>query len=111
MISLNDHKEFESVRAQKEPIVIVKFGATWCGPCKRIDKQHLLDFNRHIKWYDCDIDDNYETTSICGIKSIPAFVAIVRGNPEPVFQSSDTNAVINWIENNIIPLVEPSPSF
>jgi thioredoxin-like negative regulator of GroEL len=82
-----------------EPIVIIKFGATWCGPCKRIDKQLLLNLSDKIKWYDCDVDENDYTPGYCGVRSIPAFLAIVNGQPQPLFVSSDTMTVAQWIKN------------
>ena len=104
MIPLRDHEEFEAILARKEPIVMVKFGATWCGPCKRIDKKVLLDLSDKITWYDCDLDENNDTPAYCGITTIPAFLAIVNGQPKPLFQSSDTNTVIKWMQGGFQPL-------
>jgi putative thioredoxin len=81
-----------------DPIVIIKFGATWCGPCKRINVDMLLNLSDKIKWYECDIDENDYTPGYCGVRSIPAFLAIVNGNPQPLFTSSDTMKVAEWIK-------------
>jgi len=97
MIPLHNHDQFEALLGSSVPIVIVKFGATWCGPCKRIDKKVLLGLSDQIKWYDCDLDENEDTPAYCGVEKIPAFLAIVNGQPKPLFQSSDTNQVITWM--------------
>ncbi len=77
---------------------MVKFGAPWCNPCKRIDKNVLLGLSDKIKWYECDIDENDYTPGYCGVKTIPCFLAIVNGVPQPLFQSSDTMKVAEWIK-------------
>jgi len=97
-MSLQSHEEFESLLAAKYPIAMVKFGATWCGPCKRIDKDMLLGLSDKIVWYDCDLDENEDTPAYCGVSTIPSFLAIVNGVPQPLFQSSDTRQVVTWMQ-------------
>lgn len=104
MIPLLSQEFFESLIRKNppvphDPIVIIKFGATWCNPCKKIDKDFLLNLSDKIKWYDCDIDENDYTMGYCGIRQIPAFLAIVNGNVQPIFVSSDTMKVAEWIKN------------
>jgi len=103
MMPLPSQEFFESLIKKNppkphEPIVIVKFGAKWCAPCKRIDKEFLVGLSDKIKWYDCDVDDNDYTPGYCGVKSIPAFLAIINGQPQPLFMSSDTLNVAQWIK-------------
>ena len=98
MMSLQNHEEFETLLSGKYPIAMVKFGATWCGPCKRIDKDMLLGLSDKIVWYDCDLDENEETPAYCGVSTIPSFLAIVNGVPQPLFQSSDTRQVVAWMQ-------------
>lgn len=102
MMSLLNQEFFESL-IQKgvphEPIVIIKFSAEWCGPCKRIDMQFLLNLSDQIKWYSCDLDENDYTPGYCGVKTIPAFLAIVNGVPQPILQCSDTMKVAEWMKN------------
>lgn len=81
-----------------DPIVIILFTASWCGPCGKLDKNYLVGLSDKIKWYKCDIDENKYTSGYCGVKSIPAFLAIVNGSVKPVFGSSDTMKVADWIK-------------
>ena len=104
MMSLQSHEEFETLLSGKYPIAMVKFGATWCGPCKRIDKDMLLGLSDKIVWYDCDLDENEETPAYCGVSTIPSFLAIVNGVPQPLFQSSDTRQVVAWMQGGFKPL-------
>jgi len=104
MMSLQNHEEFETLLSGKYPIAMVKFGATWCGPCKRIDKDMLLGLSDKIVWYDCDLDENEETPAYCGVSTIPCFLAVVNGVPQPLFQSSDTRQVVAWMQGGFKPL-------
>jgi thiol-disulfide isomerase/thioredoxin len=81
-----------------DPITIIKFGATWCGPCKRLDMDFLTNLSDKIKWYECDVDENDYTPGYCGVTSIPAFLAIVNGNAQPLYVQSDTMKVAQWIK-------------
>ena len=85
-----------------DPIVIIKFGATWCGPCKRVDVPVLLGLSKDIKWYECDIDELDYTAGYCGVKTIPCFMAIVNGVPKPLYQNSDTTKIVEWIQNKFV---------
>ena len=104
MTPLHDQALLESLikrtvdNTKYDPIVIIRFTATWCGPCKRIDTQALLNLSDQIKWYVCDLDENDYSPGYCGVKTIPCFLAIVNGVPQPLFQSSDTMKVAEWIK-------------
>jgi len=81
-----------------DPVVVIKFGAKWCGPCKRLDVPALLNMSQAITWYESDINDQEYTAGYAGIEKIPAFLAILNGKPQPLFQSSDTIAVGAWLK-------------
>jgi hypothetical protein len=59
----------------------------------------LVGLSDKIKWYECDIDENDYTPGYCGVKGIPAFLAIVNGNAQPLYVQSDTMKVAQWIKN------------
>jgi len=103
MIPLPSQEFFESLikknpQVPHDPIIILRFKADWCIPCKRIDTNLLLSLSDKIKWYECDLDENDYTPGYCGVKTIPCFLAIVNGAPQPLFQSSDTMKVAEWIK-------------
>ena len=77
---------------------VIYFTASWCKPCKRIDVQALLNLSDQIKWYVCDIDEQEYSAGYAGVQTIPCFLAIVNGVPQPLFQSSDTMKVAEWIK-------------
>ncbi len=59
----------------------------------------LTGLSDQIKWYECDVDENDYTPGYCGVKSIPAFLAIVNGQAQPLYVQSDTMKVAQWIKN------------
>ena len=87
-----------------DPVVVILFTAPWCGPCKRLDKDFLVNLSDKIKWYICDVDENDYTPGYCGVKGIPAFLAIVNGNAQPLFVSSDTMKVAQWMKGGFKPI-------
>jgi hypothetical protein len=62
----------------------------------------LCNLHSAIKWYECDLDENDYTPGYCGVKTIPAFLAIVNGVPKPLYQSSDTTRVVEWIKKGFV---------
>ena len=103
MIPLPSQEFFESLIKKNppkphDPVILIKFSANWCGPCKRIDMNYLLGLSDKIKWYSCDIDELDYTAGYCGVRSIPAFLAIVNGQAQPLFVSSDTMKVAQWMK-------------
>jgi thioredoxin-like negative regulator of GroEL len=109
MIVLPSQEFFESLIKKNsikphDPIVIIKFKARWCNPCKKIDMNYLVDLSDKIKWYECDVDDNDYTPGFCGVKSIPAFLAIVNGQPQPLLVSSDTMKIASWMKGGFKPV-------
>mgnify|MGYP002478637035 CR=1 FL=1 len=64
-------------------IVVVKFGAEWCSPC-RIIKPLLGDISKEfdktdIIFGDVNIDENSEISSRFGIRSIPTVMFFKNG--------------------------------
>jgi thioredoxin-like negative regulator of GroEL len=85
---------------EHDPMVVVRFGASWCAPCKRLDTQRLLAIHEGIRWFygNIDEDDNTYTLGYCGLQQIPGFVCIKNGVPSAPLQCSNTDQVIQWIK-------------
>jgi thioredoxin 1 len=73
---------------QKNPgIIVIKLGATWCGPCKRIEpvlKYYINQMPPNVQMCIIDIDECFELYSLLQRKRIangvPAIVAYHNGN-------------------------------
>lgn len=69
---------------------VIKFSASWCGPCKAMAPQFKKFQEAHqedivdnqediVEILDVDVDQNYELASEYGVRSIPYTVFIKNG--------------------------------
>ena len=81
-------------------LIIIKFGATWCGPCKRVEpiiQSRLQDFPDTVQPVIIDIDDSIDVYAFLKTKKIvphiPTVLCYVKGNthftPDEMVSSSD----------------------
>jgi len=93
--SLND---FYSILQNNNGAVVIKFGADWCVPCKKIE-HHVANWyqkieaehsNVHLIYI--DVDESFELYAFLRtrkmIQGIPAILAYYKGNTTYVFDDS-----------------------
>jgi thiol-disulfide isomerase/thioredoxin len=80
-------KDFGEILSSNPGIVIVKFGAEWCGPCKKIEAQVHACMNLmpdNVQCYIIDVDDCFELYAYLKSKKmvngIPAILAYYKNN-------------------------------
>ncbi len=78
---------FEQLLRENPGKVVLKFGATWCGPCQRIEAHVHQWFSRmpaSVKCIMIDIDESFELyaafKSKRQINGIPAILCFNKGN-------------------------------
>lgn len=79
--------ECQTLLKENQGIVILKFGADWCGPCKAIEplvQHYLTKLPKNVKIYMLNIDQNLEIYTFFKNKKrlngIPALLAFYKGN-------------------------------
>jgi thiol:disulfide interchange protein len=80
-------KHFQEHLAKNPGLIIVKFGATWCGPCKLIEKQvhdWMHKMPDTVQSFVIDVDDCFELYGFLKSKKmvngIPAILCYEKGN-------------------------------
>jgi thiol-disulfide isomerase/thioredoxin len=101
-------KEFQELATVQNPgAFVVKFGAEWCGPCKKIEvlvNQCMAKMPNHVQCAILDVDESFEVYAFFKSKrifnAIPAIVVYYRENthyvPDHVVVSSDPNQVVQF---------------
>ena len=84
---ISDVAEFKHILKTNPGVVILKFGAPWCGPCKLADKQihhGIQQMPNNVQCYVIDIDEYLNLYSFLKNKrvvgGIPCLLAYYQGN-------------------------------
>ena len=87
-------------------LVIIKFGATWCGPCKKIEQNVQDFFNSSPANVVCcvvDVDESFDLYSVLKSKKmvngIPVILCYKKGNTTYIPDDSVTGADINALNS------------
>lgn len=73
---------FERDVLTAENLVLVDFGATWCGPCKALDpvlEELAQEYSGRILVAKCDIEEAPQTAQRFGILSVPTVIFLEGG--------------------------------
>jgi thioredoxin 1 len=75
-------KSFKADVLESEVPVLVDFWAPWCGPCRMVApvvEEIALEYKDQIKVVKLNTDENSETASQYGIRSIPTLMIFKEG--------------------------------
>ena len=71
-------------------VVIVKIGALWCGPCKKIQpyiEQYYSELN-NVSLVVVDADEGGDIVSYLKIKTVPTLINYINGDRQDILTSS-----------------------
>ena len=74
--------DFEKTVLKNDKLVLVDFWAPWCGPCRAIGpilEELAGEYGDRIDIVKVNVDDNPQTASQFGIKSIPTLLVMKEG--------------------------------
>jgi thiol-disulfide isomerase/thioredoxin len=106
-------QEFQKILQENVGLVVLKMGAEWCGPCKRVQKEVEQGFNAlpgNVQKIHLDIDDSLELYTYLKnkkrVNGIPAVLFWKRGNltdiPDDVVLGADSVQIIAFFNRAII---------
>ena len=109
-LQIDNSDQFFELLKVNPGVIIIKFTATWCKPCKKIKNQvnkHFLQTKDNIICFDLDVDDMFELYSFFQRKrllnGIPAIFAYHKNNlthhPDDSISGADTDGIDNFFNN------------
>ena len=90
-LKIDSRKDFLHLIENNRGMLILKFGAEWCGPCKRIegDVHYFFDMmiksgNGNVMCRNVDVDESTDTYSFLKsnrrVNGIPVIFCYIKGN-------------------------------
>ena len=94
----------ELLRSGNPGVIVIKYGAEWCGPCKKIEefvKQNMDLMPEKVRCITIDIDEAFDAYAFLKSKKIvsgiPAILVYYQENihyvPDMVVLGTDTNEI------------------
>jgi thioredoxin-like negative regulator of GroEL len=101
--------EFRNLLSENPGIIVIKFGAEWCNPCKRIEeplKHYISQLSDQVLPVIVDVDESFEVYAYLKnkrmINGIPVILAYYKGNinyaPDDIHIGTDLNQLRDFFE-------------
>jgi len=106
---IENRQEFLTILQNSPGLTIVKFGATWCGPCKKIEQDVVNFFESSPDNVVCamlDVDESFDIYACLKSKKmvngIPVILCYKKGNvsyiPDDSVTGSDLTSVTQFFK-------------
>jgi len=95
-MAIVDVNHFKQLLSSNPGVFIVKFGATWCQPCKQIETQVLHGFSQmpaNVQCVTIDIDECFEIYAFLKnkkmVNGVPVILAYYKNRSDKAFYIPD----------------------
>jgi len=97
------------VQLSEQVPVVVDLWATWCEPCKQLSpvlERLAVEHEGRFLLAKVDVDANPQIASAFQVQSIPSVVAILKGQPVPLFQGAYPEAQVRQVLDELLRVAE-----
>lgn len=103
---LMNESNFDAEALQADELVLVDFGATWCGPCRQMEPKVAylsVEYGGRLKVGKVDIDESPNIANEYGIESIPT-LALFRDGQEIARDSGvmSYQGLAAWVDRHLM---------
>jgi thioredoxin 1 len=101
--SITDAK-FEQEVLKSDKLVVIDFWAEWCGPCRQLGPiidEVSAELKDSVKIFKMNIDENRDTPSKYGVRSIPTLMIFKDGASfSTKVGAHPKSVIIDWIKSH-----------
>jgi len=105
MVRVVEDKDFSSKVIEANGLILVDFWAEWCGPCRMLSPtlEEVATESDSVKIFKMNIDENPETPTRYGVRSIPTMMLFRDGELlSTKVGALPKSSIIQWINEHIL---------
>ncbi len=103
ILHITNRNDLQTI-VQNHPFVIIKVGATWCGPCNRISPYVDTYFNQmpdNVILVHIDADQGQDACAALRVKVLPTFINFIKGEQKDIYATGDQTKVKQFFESTL----------
>ena len=105
IVGKTNSNDFQQDVVQAEKPVLVDFWADWCGPCHALAPVLdglAQDYEGRVDIQKLNVDENPETASAYGIRSLPTLMLFDKGEPVQVLTGVQPRPAISAVLDTVV---------